>query len=259
MSWTKSDWANYTWTLLVNQLHMVDVKELLQCFENFVCDNKEWCENIAKKLLDKKGLTFAEYFGNLIKGAIPPDEIALCIIARMCKKHIAVLIGYEFWSTMKTPKFKEASIKLVYLGGMKFLSTTEGRTSHADEFYVQTLIHDLVNAKKDNLRSAVRTARVFAEALKQRDDREKNKEKSRDTMSANNGDTMSGKDGVGDTMPLSSQKRRNSSKQRKLKVKINIKTQEQSVRYSFPMTNQPVPLRMQGTKMKTGYHLLVLI
>ena len=43
------------------------------------------------------------------------------------------------------------------------------------EFFVQTLIHDLVNAKKDSVRSAVKTARVFAEALKQRDDQEKNK------------------------------------------------------------------------------------
>ena len=135
MTWTPLDWAKYTWTLLVDKLHLVDVEELLQHFENFVCDNKEWCENISKKLLDKKGLTFAEYFGNLISGKIPPDEIALCILAKMYKKHIAVLIGYEYWSTMKVPNFKEASIKLVYLGGMKFLSTTEGRTSHADRIF----------------------------------------------------------------------------------------------------------------------------
>ena len=202
MSWSTSEWADYTWTLLIDQLHLVDVKELQERLENFVCENKEWCEGISKRVLDRKGLTFSEYFYNLISGAIPPDEIALCIVAKMYKKHIAVLIGYEYWSTMKVPNFKEAAIKLVYLGGMKFLSTTEGRTSGADEFFVQTLIHDLVHGPKERVRSAVKTARVMAEALKQRDERQKNENKSNDkdgdTMQANEAGTMQTTDG--DTM-----------------------------------------------------------
>ena len=204
MSWSKSEWADYTWTLLVDQLHLVDVRELKERLENFVCENKEWCEGISKRVLERKGLTYSEYFYNLMSGAIPPDEIALCIIAKMYKKHIAVLIGYEYWSTMKVPNFKEAAIKLVYLGGMKFLSTTEGRTSGADEFFVQTLIHDLVHGPKEAVRSAVKTARVMAEALKQRDERQKNENKSNgkdgDTMQANNeAGTMQTTEG--DTMP----------------------------------------------------------
>ena len=229
LSWSTSEWAEYTWTILVNQLHLVDVKGLQQTLENFVCDNKEWCQSMSKKLLDRKGLTFSEYFYNLINGTIPPDEIALCIIAKMFKKHIAVLIGYEFWSTMKSPNFKEAAIKLVYLGGMKFLSTTEGRTSGADEFFVQTLIHDLVHGPKEKVRSAVKTARIMADALKQHDERLKKENKSSDTMSAKDDDTMQANDGG--TMQTNDGDTMTPKKKKKFETKkVESKTQVQETR-----------------------------
>ena len=178
----------------MNQLFLKDVDELIAEVEKFAKDNMDWCAAIADRVLSRKGITFTEYFEELITCAIPPDEIALYIVAHIYKRHIGVMIGYKYWSTLKQSSFKKCDVKLVYLGNLKFLSSVPGNISASDEFYVHTLIHDLAHAHTEKMKAAKRTALAIEYAKKQRREREKQEENVHAAEAEKNDDTMHGKE-----------------------------------------------------------------
>ena len=178
----------------MNQLFLKDVEELISEVEKFVRDNMDWCAAIGDRVLSRKGITFTEYFEELITCAIPPDKIALYIVAHIYKRHIGVMIGYEYWSTLKQSSFKKCDVKLLYLGNLKFLSTVAGNISASDDFYVHTLIHDLAHAHTEKMKAAQRTAQAIEYAKKEKLEREKREQQLKDAEAGKNDDTMHGKE-----------------------------------------------------------------
>ena len=84
--------------------------------ENFI-------RNIVSDLLQRKGLTVAEYCQNIVQLQWPLDEIALVLFAHLHKIHICVILEGKYWTTKRDESLKSANIYLVYCGKLHFFDT----------------------------------------------------------------------------------------------------------------------------------------
>ena len=89
-----------------------------EAHENFI-------KNTASDLLKRKGLSVAEYCGNIIKPQCPLDEIGLVLFAHLYKIHICVFVEGKFWTTDIEETIKSADICLVYCGKLRFFDTVQ--------------------------------------------------------------------------------------------------------------------------------------
>ena len=151
-AWDRKEWNANTWTILATQLKQGSKDDMMKLLHSFVVKNKTWVLQMSSSLLGKKGELFEDYYEKLLNWEIPPDEIVFHMLAKFFDVHVGVMAAYNQWNTRPDTALDKCDVKLMYLGGMRFLATYEGTMSISDHNFIEDVWKIVTNQKRRDAR-----------------------------------------------------------------------------------------------------------